>query len=165
MLMDINPLEANVVFNVGQVLILILGAFTIVAAIFKGIFKLTDQAGPEGLAEKWLERFFIGLLYTGLVWLGLSMIISYFGVSVIDVVNGVLLIGMMITSVVKRVSSDQEGANKTLAFSYVALAVMLIWHFIYGSVMHNFPVAFLSSVGDHIMPSFFTDVFKLWGWG
>lgn len=164
MVMDINPLETNVIFNVGQVLMLILSAFTIVSAIFKGIFKLTDQVKPETLAEKWLERFLLALLYTGLLWLGLSALTSYFGESLIDIINGAVILIMMAVSIVQRATSEQRNANRTLVFAYAWIAVVILWHFIFGSVVHNFSPEFVRSVGEHVMPNFPTDVLKLWGW-
>ncbi len=162
--MDINPLETNAIFNIGQVLMLILGAFTIVSAVFKGIFKLTDQVGPETLAEKWFERFLLALLYTGLLWLGLSTLTAYFGESLIDVINGAVMLIMMVVSIVQRATSEQRNANRTLAFAYAWIVAIILWHFIFGSVMHNFSPEFVRSVGEHVMPNFPTDVFKLWGW-
>lgn len=162
---DINPLDANVVFQIGQPIVAILIGFTLIAGLLGFIGRLASLMTLDVQGEKWMSRFLVALLYTTLFWLGLSMMISYFGVSVLDVINGAILLVGAATSLIQRATSNQQGANRTLAFTYGFLAFVFLWYFIYGSIMHDLPGQFLTAIGNNIHPKFFTSLFKVWGWG
>lgn len=161
---DINPLDANVVFQIGQPIVAILLGLTLVAGLLSFIGRTMSLNALDVQAGKWLSRFLVIFLYTVLIWLGLSMMISYFGNSVVDVVNGAILLVGAGTSIVQRVTSDQQGANRTLGFIYGFLVFIFLWYFIYGSIMKDLPGQFLSAIGNNIQPKFFGSLFKVWGW-
>lgn len=159
---DINPLHSNILFNIGQPLLIILAVFTAVAGLLTLIGHLAHLTTLDAIASKWLSRFTATTLYTFLIWLALSMIISYVGNSVLDLVNGIIILTGVVVSLAKRASSDQIGANRALVFTFAFLAVILIWHFIYGAI--NVPKDVTESVGDIFRPQFWNDLFRLWHW-
>lgn len=162
---DINPLDTNFVFQIGEPIMLILIIFTLVAGGLGFIGRVAHLTNLDIQAGKWLSRFAAITLYVGLFWIGLSMIISYFGTSVLDVINGAILITAAIVSLVKRAYSDQRSANHSLVLAYGFLGFIIIWGLIYGSVMHSLPKQFLDAIGNAINPEFFPALLRVWGWG
>lgn len=161
---DINPLDANFIFQVGQPIIIVLFAFVLITGVLGFVGRVMSITTLDVQAGKWLSRFTAILLYVVLFWLGLTMLISYFGRSVLDVINGAILLTGAVVSLVQRAYSDQRAANRTLAFAFGFLGFVFLWHFIYGSVMYNLPAQFLSAIGNALQPEFFTHLFKAWGW-
>ena len=161
---DINPLDTNIIFQIGEPIMLILISFTLVAGILGLIGRTIHSNSLDIQASKWLSRFAATTLYVGLVWVGLSMIISYFGTSVLDMINGAILITAVIVSLVKRAYSEQREANHILAIAYGFLGFIIMWTLIYGSVMDSLPKPFLDAIGNSIKPEFFTDLIRAWGW-
>lgn len=162
---EINPLDANVIFQIGQPIVVILLALVLITGAVGFAGRLTGQMTLDVQGSKWLSRFAAVLLYVILFWLSLSMLFSYFGTSVVDVVNGAVMLVCAITSLVQRATSDQRTSNRSLAFGFAFLLFIFLWHFIYGSVMSNLPAQFLSAIGYQLQPDFFTHLFKAWGWG
>lgn len=160
---DINPLDANVVFQIGEPIMLILIVFVLISGLLGFIGRVARITSLDIQAGKWLSRFVATLLYVGLFWLGLSMLISYFSVSVLDVINGAILITGAVVSLVQRAYSNQQAANRSLAFTYAFLGFILIWYFVYGSVMGSLPPKFLSAIGNALQPEFFGHLMKAWG--
>lgn len=160
----INPLDANLVFQIGEPIMVILIILVAIAGLLGFIGRVGGIMVLDVQGGKWLSRLATILFYTTLFWLGLSMLISYFGASVIDVINGAILLTGAVTSLIQRAYSNQRGANRTLAFMFGFLGFIFLWHFIYGSVMSDLPAQFLSTVGNAVMPHFLTDLFKIWGW-
>lgn len=161
---DINPLDPNIIFQFGAPVVIILIVFVLVTGLIGFAGRVAGVTVLDVQGGKWMSRFLAVLLYVVLFWLGLSMLISYFGRSVLDVINGAILLTGAVVSIVQRAYSDQHAANRTLAFTFGFLGVIFLWYFIYGSVMHNLPAQFLSAIGNAIQPEFFLHMFKAWGW-
>lgn len=161
---DTNPLSANVVFNIGQPIVLILICFTAVAGLLLLAGKLTKVYNLESIASRWTERFLLATLHVGLIWIGLSMVVSYISTGVMDTVNGVVLISGAIISLVRRATSDQRKANKTLVITYIFLAAVLLWTFIFANVLNALPSQVRDAVADTFRPTFFKDLFTYWHW-
>lgn len=159
-----NPLNSNVFFSVGQPIMLILISFTAIAGLLTLISRLVRVTGLEIVAERWFERFIIITLHAGLIWLGLTMVISYISTNVIDTINGVVLLSGAIISIVRRASSDQRKANKSLAITYIFLAAVLLWTFIFANVLDALPITFRDAIADTFRPGFFKNLFTYWHW-
>ena len=141
---------------------LILIVFTAIAGLLTFIGHAANLINLDAIASKWLSRFAVITLYAGLIWLGLSMIISYLGESPIDAVNGFFLLLFTVISIVKRITSDQPGANHFLFFAYGFLIVIIAWTFIYNAI--NIPKEVTEAVGNTFKPTFFTDLLRFWHW-
>jgi len=159
-----NPLNSNVFFSIGQPVMLVLISFTAIAGLLLLISKLAHLGGFELVAEKWAERLLLITLHTGLIWVGLTMVISYISTSIIDTISGVILIIGAITSIVRRVSSDQPKANRSLIITYIFLAAVILWTFIFANVLSALPVTFRDSIADTWRPTFFKDLLSFWHW-
>ena len=160
----INPLNSNIFFSIGQPIMLILIVVTALAGLFLLISHLAKLGGLELVAIKWSERIFLTTLHAGLIWLGFTMVVSYISINAIDTINGVILISGAVTSFVRRITSDQRRANRTLFITYVFLAVALLWTFIFASVMNGLPATFRDSFANTFRPEFFKDLFTYWHW-
>ena len=161
---DINPLNSNLVFSVGQPIIIILFVFTAIAALLTFIGKSANLVGLEVFASKWLSRFAATFLYFILIWASLTMIISYAGSYAFDVVVGVILLAGVIFSLVKRATSDQVGANRALFFMYGLLIAALVWHFIFLAINTGAPSEGTEIITDNFVPHFYSDLFRYFGW-
>ncbi len=161
---ETNPLNSNVFFSVGQPVMIILLVFTGIAWLFLLIARLTKLGGLELVAGRWAERLLLITLHAGLFWVGLTMLISYISISAIDALAGVVLILGALTSIIRRVTSDQGRANHTLFATYVFLVVIILWTFIFSSVLSALPATFRDSIADTWRPTFFKDLFSFWHW-
>lgn len=159
-----NPLNSNVFFSIGQPIMCILLVFTGIAGLLLLISRLAKLGGLELVAERWAERFLLITLHTGLIWLGLSMVISFVSLSIMDTINGLLLISGAITSIVRRATSDQQKANRTLVITFAFLALAILWTFIFSSVLDALPFQIRDSISDTWRPQFFKDLFSFWHW-
>lgn len=159
-----NPLNSNVFFSIGQPIILVLISFTALAGLLFLISKLAKLGGFELVATKWAERILLITLHTGLIWIGLTMVISYISTNIIDTINGVILIIGATTSIVHRATSEQQKANRSLIFTYVFLAAIILWTFIFANVLSALPATFRDSIADTFRPQFFKDLFTFWHW-
>ncbi len=164
LVLEVNPLDANVIFNIGQPVLVVLLVLLALCAIIGFIARITGLTRLDIETSKWTSRFALIFLYTVLAWLGLSMLIGYMGERILDIINGGLLLAAMATSIIQRAMSNQPGANRTLAFAFGFLAVMLLWNFIYGHVMDALPAEFMDSIGYEFHADFFNDAFRFWGW-
>lgn len=161
---DSNPLNSNVFFNIGQPVMLVLISFTAIAGLLLLISRVAKLGGFELVVNKWAERLFIITLHAGLFWLGFTMVISYISTNAINTINGVILISGAVTSIVRRATSDQGRANRTLVITYIFLAAALLWNFIFTSVLDGLPATVRDSVADTFRPTFFKDLFSFWHW-
>ena len=161
---EINPLNSNVFFSIGQPIMVILISFTAVAGLLLLISRVAQLGALEITASRWAERFLLITLHTGLIWLGLSMIISYISISIMDTINGAILISGAIASIVRRATSDQYKANHSLVFTFSFLAAVILWTFVFDSVLNALPITFRESIADTWRPTFFKDLFSLWHW-
>ena len=159
-----NPLNSNVFFSIGQPILLILIVFTGVAGLLLLISRIAKLTGLEIFASRWFERFLLITLHTGLIWLGLTMVISYISTNAIDTINGAILISGAIISIVRRATSDQRRANHTLFVTFIFLAAAILWTFIFTSILNGMPATFRDSVADTFRPTFFKDLFAFWHW-
>lgn len=163
--LEINPLDANFIFQIGQpILAILIGLTLIIGGI--GFFARTFQHTRLDIEmSRWLSRLMATLLYTILIWLGLSMMISYFSTSIIDVINGSLILAAVVISLVKRAYQEQDSANRYIAIGFALIGVFLLWHFIYNSVIAARVANIDSALGDMFRPVFFTDLFRAWRLG
>lgn len=159
-----NPLNANVLFSIGQPVMIILIVFTAIAGLLLLIGRLAKLGGLELVAERWAERLLLITLHTGLIWLGLTMVISYISLSVMDTINGLVLISGAVTSIIRRATSDQQKANRTLIITFAFLAVAIVWTFIFSSVLDALPFQMRDAISDTWRPTFFKDLFSFWHW-
>lgn len=160
----INPLNSNIFFGIGQPVMLILIIFTAIAGLFLLISRIAKLGGLELVATKWAERFLLITLHAGLFWLGFSMVISYISTNAIDAVVGIVLVSGAVTSIVRRATSDQRRANRTLFVTFIFLAAAILWTFIFTSILNGMPATFRDSVADTFRPVFFKDLFAFWHW-
>lgn len=161
---EINPLNSNVWFNIGQPLMVILLIFTAVAGILTFVARASNLTKLDLVASRWLSYLATATFYFGLIWLGLSMLISFAGKSLLDTINGALVLILTFISLVKRFGSDQTGANRFLIGAYVFLGLVLIWTFASGAVLGALPEEVRAASGDIFQPNFFSDLFHLWRW-
>lgn len=161
---ETNPLSSNIFFSIGQPIIIILIVFTGLAGLLLLISRVAKLGGLELFSERWFERFLLITLHTVLIWLGLSMVISYISTSIMDVINGVILISGAITSIVCRATSDQQKGNRSLVITFGFLIAVIIWTFIFQNVLNALPATFRDSVADTWRPTFFQDLFRYWHW-
>ena len=162
---ETNPLNSDVIFSIGQPILLILIVFTAVSGLLAFIGRTGNLTSLDITANRWFGRFAAATLYTALGWLGLTMIISYVGNSVLDIINGAILLLGLVVSLVKRATSDQMGANRILAATYGFLAFILVWHFIFGAINGAIPAEAQDAANSFFKPHFFTDLFHYWHWG
>lgn len=159
-----NPLNSNVFFSIGQPIMCILLVFTGIAGLLLLISRLAKLGGLELVAERWAERFLLITLHTGLIWLGLSMIVSYISTNVMDTIIGAVLLSGAITSIVRRTTSDQQKGNRTLVITFIFLAAAILWTFIFSNILDALPFQIRDSISDTWRPQFFKDLFSFWHW-
>ena len=159
-----NPLDSNVFFSIGQPIMIILICFTAIAGLILLISHLAKLGGLELVAERWAERFLLITLHAGLIWLGLTMVISYISTHIIDTIAGLVLIFGAITSIVRRATSDQQKANHSLIATYIFLVAIILWTFIFASILDSLPFQVRDSIADTWRPAFFKDLFTFWHW-
>lgn len=159
---DVNPLDTNLVFSYGQLALIVVVALLALSAVTGFVARIAGLTRLDIETEKATSRLLAIFLYAVLIWLGLSMLIGYLGNSILDVINGIILLVGVVTSLIQRGTSDQASANRTLAFLFGFVAVMILWSFIYGAVMDALPKTFVDSVGREFHTSFFSDALKYW---
>ncbi|MBQ3325967.1 hypothetical protein IJG79_02370 [Candidatus Saccharibacteria bacterium] len=161
---EVNPLDANVIFKIGFPILIIILVFLVLCALIGFFARVGGMTRLDIETGKWTSRFVLIFIYSVLTWLSLSMLIGYLGNGILDVVNGALLFVGMTTSIIQRATGNQPGANRSLAFTFGFLAVMIVWNFIYGAVMDALPAEFMDTIGSEFHADFFNDLLKYIGW-
>ena len=161
---ETNPLNSNVFFSICQFLMILLIVFTIVAGIITLVARASNLPKLDITASRWLTYLSVSTLYLGVLWIGLSMFISYVGNSVLDTINSIIILIIFASSLIKRASSDQQSANRTLLIAYIFIAVFIVWSLVSGSLISALPEEFRTVSGTVFQPKFFTDLFHLWHW-
>lgn len=159
-----NPLNSNIFFSVGQPIMIILIVFTAIFGLLLFISRVAKLGSLEFAVNRWFERFLLITFYAGLIWLGLSMLITYISFSPMDAINGAVLLLGSITSIVYRTTGTQDKANHTLTAMFIFIGVVLLWTFIATSVLNGLPSTVRDSVADNVRPTFFRDLFQYWHW-
>lgn len=161
---ETNPLNSNVFFSIGQPILIVLIVFTAIFGILLFIGRVAKLSNLELAVNRWFERLFLITLYTGLIWLGLSMLITYISYNAMDAINGAVLVLGSITSIIYRATGTKGKSNHTLMAMLIFLGVVLLWTFIVTSVLNGLPSTIRDSVAENIRPTFFQDLFKYWHW-
>ena len=161
---ETNPLNGNFFFNICQFLMIVLIVFTIVAGILTIVARASNLPKLDITASRWFTYLSVSTLYLGVLWIGLSMFISYVGKSVLDTINSIILLIILASSLIKRASSDQQSANRILLIAYIFIAVFIVWSLISGPIISALPEEFRAATGTVFQPKFFTDLFHLWHW-
>ena len=159
-----NPLNANPFFGVGQVFMVILIVFTAILGLILLISRVAKLGSLEIIINRWFERFVLITLHTGLIWLGLSIVISYISTNVIDTIIGAVIISGTVVSIVRHATSDHYRANRALRFTIIFLFAMILLTFIFQNVLNALPATFRDSIADTFRPRFFKDLFSYWRW-
>ena len=161
---ETNPLNSNVFFSLGQPIMVILLVFTGIFGLLLLISRIAKLGNLEFAINHWVERFLLITFYTGLIWLGLSMLITYISYNAMDAINGAVLVLGSITSIVYRATGNKDKSAYTLTAMFIFLGVVLLWTFIATSVLNGLPSTVRDSVANNIRPTFFQDLFKYWHW-
>lgn len=152
----------NTWWTLGKVGLIILAIVAVVALICMGIGRITGIFELSYWGEKIAKICFVSALYEVLIWQGVTMLSAYWGDSLVDTVNGALIMVCIVVSLWKRFGArDNDAATNALKVGYGLLVAMLAW-FIVWSLLRNGVIQgdVANAISDRMWPKMFLD---FWG--
>lgn len=146
----------------GKVGLIVLAVVIVVALICMGIGRLTGIFELSYWGEKIAKICAVSALYTVLVWQGMTMLAAYWGNSLIDTVNGGIILAVVGFSLWKRFGRrDNDAATNVLKVGYGLLVAMLAW-FIVWSLLKGGAIQgdLANAISERMWPKVFLE---FWG--
>ena len=150
-------------WTLGRVGLLILAIVLVVALLCMAIGKITGIFELAYWGERIAKITVVAGLYEILCWQGITMMAVYWGRSLIDTVNGALIMACVLVSLWKRFGrGDNDAATTAMKVGYGMLIAMaawfVIWSLLRGGVIQG-DVA--TGIDERMWPQVFLDFWKL----
>ena len=142
--------------------LIVIAVGAVVALICMGIGRLTGIFELSYWGEKIAKICFVVALYEILAWQAVTMLSQYWGNSLIDTVNGVILAVCILFSLWKRFGArDNTAATNVLKVGYGLLVAMVVW-FVVWSLLKNGVVQgdVATAISERMWPKMFLE---FWG--